>query len=55
MQISSLETTNQSILVLGAGELGLQVIRNLARKVIDSEGSSIFFWQHLHGEQLRNI
>lgn len=41
MQISSLETTNQSILVLGAGELGLQVIRNLARKVIDSEGSTL--------------
>jgi len=41
MQISSLETTNQSILVLGAGELGLQVLRNLARKVGDSNGSTL--------------
>lgn len=41
MQKSPLETNSQSILVLGAGELGLPVLRNLARKAKESKGSTL--------------
>ena len=36
-----LNTTSKNILVLGAGELGLPVLRNLTRRAKDVEGAKI--------------
>lgn len=41
MNQTDLDATSKNILVLGAGELGLPVLRNLARKAKDVEGARI--------------
>lgn len=41
MNQTDLNATSKNILVLGAGELGLPVLRNLARKAKDVEGAKI--------------
>ncbi|MDH0680952.1 aromatic alcohol reductase [Achromobacter animicus] len=41
MNQTDLDATSKNILVLGAGELGLPVMRNLARKAKDVEGARI--------------
>ncbi|WP_035180917.1 aromatic alcohol reductase [Achromobacter xylosoxidans] len=41
MNQTDLNSTSKNILVLGAGELGLPVLRNLARKAKDVEGAKI--------------
>ncbi len=38
---SSQKVKEKSILVIGAGELGMPVLRNLARKAKDHEGTTI--------------
>jgi len=38
---STQTTEGQSILVIGAGELGMPVLRNLARKAKDHSGTAI--------------
>lgn len=41
MNRSDLNSTSQNILVLGAGELGLPVLRNLARRAVNVKGAKI--------------